>query len=81
MSRVGLHHFSPQPEPLSVAQQDRVVTARSFCSSLLSSVLLTHHKLRVFEGLWPEVLAKLVHSAVLEYGDMEEHARIMLEKL
>lgn len=78
---MGLHHFSPLSEPLSVAQQDRVSTARSFCDTLLSSSLLTHSKLRAFEALWPRLVRGLVQSAVREYADMDLHMSNMLEEL
>ena len=81
MSRVALHLSSPHPAPLSVAQQDRVVTARTFCSSLLTSSLHTHQKVQSFERLWPEVVGKLVHSVVQEYSDIDHNMDAMLQKM
>lgn len=76
-----MHHFSPHAIPPSVAQQERVVTARTFCSTLLTSTLQTHDKLKRFETLWPEVVGKLVHDAVLEYSSMDQHMKLLLENL
>jgi hypothetical protein len=64
-----------------VAQQERVVTARTFCADLLTSVLMTHEKLQKFERLWPEVVSKLVHETVQEHSDMDQHMRTLLENL
>lgn len=82
VNRVGLHHFSAHSAPpSSVAQQDRVITARTFGSSLLSSVLLTHDKVTTFERVWPTVLAALVHSTVEEYANIDQNTRTLLDDL
>lgn len=81
VNRVGLHHFTSHPTPPSVAQQERVVTARTFCSSLLTSALLTHDKLRSLDMLWSEVVGQLVRAAVHEYQNMDQHMKAMLENL
>ena len=81
VNRVGLHHFSPDPDPLSVAQQERVSTARVFCDGLLSSTILTHKKVRSYDLLWPRVMARLVHNAVEECSNMDHHMKNLLDSL
>jgi len=81
VNRVGLHRFSPHMDTPTVAQQDRVITARTFCSNVLSSSLATRKKLEAFERLWPQVLARTVHDIVQEYTDMDHHMRAALDQL
>ena len=81
VNRLGLHHYSSTPQPLSVAQQDRVVSARVFTSDLLESTLLRYQKVQVLEATWPKVMRKLIQEAMEDYENMDDNMRSMLQQL
>lgn len=81
LSRLGLHLFSTTSQAPCVAQQDTVTSARGFTADLLDSTLLRHNKITSFEEVWPKVVGKLVHAALAEYSNMDQHMKTMLEHL
>ena len=81
VNRLGLHHYSTTPQPLSVGQQDRVVASRMFTSDLLQSTLLCYEKVRVLEEGWPKVMRKLIQEAMEEYKNMDDNMATLLQQL
>lgn len=59
----------------------RATAARSSCDSLLRSVLETHEKRQLLEGVWPRVLSSMVHEALQECGNLDSHMQALLDHL
>lgn len=59
----------------------RVTAARSLCDSLLHSVLETHEKRQLLEGVWPRVLTSMVREALQECSSLDSHMQALLDRL